>query len=403
MTRRWGQAGWGGWVWVVLMAALVLPLPFRAVPFPERGVPIVFILLAGALCLFGRVARVSLPLGLLMVYLLGTTLAGGGDRRGFELLLLLTLAGALFVEAAGMGGRWARRVAWALLFAVASQGILGLLNLWGLFPSPYTLTKPLHWLGLRYEVIDGLFGGRIPLRSSELYRAAGWLTHPNYWGSYIALGVAPAYWLLGWSGGVLVLVFAGASVSVGPVASAAAAFFAMAWHDPRWPRRLRTVTAAALVLMVVSLAGLHVWSLHEWPDYTNPEHLLSGRGAVWAAGVEFGMEKPWFGHGLGAWRRWAEHYNRMTQSVFATLQAHNEPVQAFVEFGAVGLALLAAALAMTLRAMRRGFRGPEAVWAGVLVAAFVNSLGSPTFHLPAQGAVAVFALGRVLSHEQGGS
>jgi len=113
------------------------------------------------------------------------------------------------------------------------------------------------------------------------------------------------------------------------------------------------------------------------------------------------------------------HHTRSEQEIdfcvgknfFITLQAHNEPYQLLFELGVIGVVI---ALLWVLQASVSSWviwksapvariPGPwylwgrvplERAWVAVLVTALVNMLGSPTFHLPGQAIVILFALAR---------
>lgn len=377
-----------GWLWVVLMGMLVVPFPLPGVATPmERGAPIMYLMVAGALALFGTVARVSWPLALLLLYCLGHTMASGMPIRGMHLVLLLALAALLYVEAARMSTRTVRACGWALLAGGAVQAVTGTMNLFDLYPSPpFVMAAHGQWAPVWMK----------PLSPDFARRAMGWLTHPNYWGSFMALLVPVAYWIAGPIAGLLSVGLVLLSGSVGPAVTAIVAFAVMAW--PRLPRLARvalppTGASVAVLMLLWHLAprldngmGIHL------------ENLTSGRLNVWLAAWPRVLEAPLFGHGFGSWRLWAAEFNRLFGGHYATLQAHNEPLQLLFELGTVGVALVTAWLVVLLIAAKRALREPvhdARVWVAVLIAALVNSLGSPTFHLPAQAGIALFAAARM--------
>ena len=95
------------------------------------------------------------------------------------------------------------------------------------------------------------------------------------------------------------------------------------------------------------------------------------------------------------------------------MQTHNEPYQLWFELGLIGLFLAAlwavqaiaaswivwhASERPTVRWWAPGRVPLERAFVGVLAVGAVNMLGSPTFHLPAQAAFMLFALGRTQAH-----
>ena len=227
------------------------------------------------------------------------------------------------------------------------------------------------------------------------------LTHPNYWGSFMALGMPVVWALLGPLAALPIYAMILWSWSAGPAISASAGLLVLVWPD--LSARLRAATLGGIGAALVT-----VMSVHEWR--------LSGRWEVWAS-VLPELKRYWvIGQGLGDWRVWADNLNlKMSQAaggpvVFATLQAHNEPLQLWFELGLVGVVLAGLILWQAGQAARgawancppgsalawRWGRMPlERAWLAVLAVGLTNSLGSPTFHLPAQAAFVLFALARV--------
>ena len=122
--------------------------------------------------------------------------------------------------------------------------------------------------------------------------------------------------------------------------------------------------------------------------------VLHGRGVLWEAAWEAGLDRPVVGAG-------ADSY------VFATarlregehaLYAHDLPLELFAELGALGLAA-AFALYLTTGAALARSRGSRALWlAGPAVVAFLlaNLVDFP-WHLAGAGAVWALALGAVIA------
>jgi len=60
-----GAGRLAAWLWVPLLALLAAPFNLPGYPLPERAVPIMWLLVVGALALFLRVAEASWPLAAL--------------------------------------------------------------------------------------------------------------------------------------------------------------------------------------------------------------------------------------------------------------------------------------------------------------------------------------------------
>jgi hypothetical protein len=375
-----------GWLWLPLGFLLLVPvlghtpiIPWKMSDWPllERAIPIAWLLVAAGAALLMRVSKASIPLAALLLWCFVRTAINGMQMRSLHILLLFTFVALLYVVARGMDYQKVRLFTWALAAGVAVELVLGWMNLFKIYP----------WMS--WVVPD------------QIGRPMGLLTHPNYWGSLMAL-VLPIMWALAGPLAVIaIMIPVVLSYSSGPVISALAGIAVAAW--PELGKRTKYA-------MVAGASAITAWvmTVHEWR--------LSGRREVWQAIWPEVIRYPFMGQGLGDWRVWADQYNAKESAiqgkpiVFATLQAHNEPYQLLFELGLIGVAIAAvwalqagvcAKFAWAATSAKRGagwWKHPislERAWIAVLVAAVVNSLGSPTFHLPAQAALAIFALARV--------
>jgi hypothetical protein len=386
-------------VWVGLLGSLALPLPFNLALVPERGAIIAYMLVAAGLLLLRWVGRASWPVALFLGWTLAHVLWAGVPIRGFQVLFVLVMAALLYVEAAALSEVAATRCAWALVVGVAIQGILGGMNLFEFYPSPNVLGDPLRWLGVTTSQ------GTPTLLKAFVGKPMGWLTHPNFWGAYLALGVPVVYALGGRWWALLVVAGTVATGNIGPVVSGAAGLALMSWRD--LPSSWRPVMGAALVVLIVAVSVQHI----QRPD-SHGDTLLStatsGRTAVWANAWP-DLRQHWVvGNGPGSWRLWSIVVNEQAQKAGAigspvTMQAHNEPLQLWFEFGLVGVALVGWWVWRLSRGawvlMGTG-QDRDLMWVGVAIVAAVNSLGSPTFHMPQQAIVALFAAGRLHAASQ---
>ena len=388
-VRRLGVA------WIPLAVLLAIPWPVIQAPLVERAVPLMWLLLAGAVLLTAYVAQASWPFALLIGWALGRTLWMGllvdpltlqagaavfeaSRSRPLQLILLLLLVGVLYVAARHLPSDTARVVGWGLIVGVAWEAAFGYLNLWKVYP----------WMTF--------------VASDQAGRPMGFLTHPNYWGSFMALGLPLVWALCGIPAAIVVYALIAASFSGGPVISASVGALVMAWPDLGRRLRLTVLGAAGATIAIVM-------TVHEWR--------LSGRWEVWQAVWPELLRYPVIGQGLGSWRIWADHHNAKLSAaagqpvIFATLQAHNEPYQLWFELGLIGLVAIGLWALQAWLAVRAAWqlcppgtsvawwapgRAPlERAWIALLATAIVNSLGSPTWHLPAQAAMTLFALARI--------
>jgi O-antigen ligase/polysaccharide polymerase Wzy-like membrane protein len=367
------------WVWVFLAVAIAAPFPAFGWPLPERGVPIMWLMLGGVSTLVALVCRVSIPFAALIGWSILRAGYHGFPERSLKVLLLVVMVAMLYVVARETSDRIARMVAVGFCIGAAWEGLLGLVNAFGVYP----------WMTM--------------VIAEHVGKPMGFLTHPNYYGSFMAL-LLPIVWsVAGIPAAALVYLLILKTVSVTPVLTASVAILVMAW--PLFSRRIRYATAGLGLAGVLGTLFLH-------------EFRLSGRSEVWKLAVPEILRWPVMGQGLGQWRQWAEDWDKVNylpqqgKTFLVTLQAHNEPYQLLFELGLIGVILGALWVAQAgLAAFRVWKAAPAALlpsewyawgrapleraWIAVVAAALVNSLGSPVFHLPGQAAIIIFALARM--------
>lgn len=367
------------WVWVFLAVAIATPFPVFGFPLPERAVPIMWLLLAGAATIIALVARVSVPFAALIGWSVLRAAYHAFPERSLKVLLLVAMVALLYVVAREAQDRIARMVAIGLCIGAGWEGLLGLLNAFGIYP----------WMTM--------------VVAEHVGKPMGFLTHPNYYGSFMALLIPVVWAVCGIPAAVAVYCLILKTVSVTPVLSASVGMLVMAW--PFFSHRVRYGIAAAGGAGVIGTLVLH-------------EFRMSGRTEVWKLAVPEILRWPILGQGLGQWRQWAEDWDRVNyipqqgKTFLVTMQAHNEPYQLLFELGLVGVILGALWAAQAGLAAYRVWRaapsamipGPwyawgraplERAWIAVVATALVNSLGSPVFHLPGQAAIIIFALARM--------
>lgn len=365
------------WIWVAVLflATVIIPWPYTKFEWPlmERAVPVLWMVAGGVALVCLRVARASWPFAALILWAGLRGMYHHFPLRSLQVLLLVLMAGLLYAAARGLTDRGAEMAAYGVLSGIAFEAVLGTFNALSLYP----------WMGW----IDPQHVGK-PM---------GMLTHPNYWGSFMALGLPLVWAILGVPAAILLFLLILRTVSPGPVISAAVGVLVMAW--PLFGRRVR-----AAILVIGGSSAATVLTMHEWR--------LSGRREVWQVALPEIMRWPIMGEGLGQWRQWADDYNRGIGKFFVTLQAHNEPLQLWFELGLIGVVLVGlwafqaflAAKTVWSAAPAATLPGPaylwgraplERAWPAVVAVAVVNSFGSPVFHLPAQAMVVLLALARM--------
>ena len=154
------------------------------------------------------------------------------------------------------------------------------------------------------------------------------------------------------------------------------------------PRRAALAIAVPLVVVGLVVAKpLAARFAAPAPDSRDARRLVQlsgqGRAPLWRAAVREGRAHPLVGGGAGSWSR---AYIAQTGSLSGPANAHSLPLETFAELGLVGLALLAAFLALALR-------GQERVVVAVIAAFALASLVDWTWQLPAATLPAVLAAG----------
>jgi hypothetical protein len=125
----------------------------------------------------------------------------------------------------------------------------------------------------------------------------------------------------------------------------------------------RTLAGAAVALALAGVAAGLVVHAHRSSASSSLDARLvslssSGRGDYWRAALDEVRAHPLLGGGAGTWNRWWL-LHRPPGSMDA-LDAHELYLETLAELGPLGLALLAAALAVPLVALRRALRAPLA-------------------------------------------
>ncbi len=197
-----------------------------------------------------------------------------------------------------------------------------------------------------------------------------------------------------------VLLLTGSRSGVASLAAALACFAALAL--PSRPENARGGTRATLLALAALAAVLIVFGgAIAFDRFSQLPTELDERAPLIAAHWRAFLERPWIGHGLGAFHEINAHI--ATPENWSALRtvgaAHNIFIQALEENGVIGFALLAAAVAIpAARAIAVALRaGSGAEWAAGAAAALMFCLlqGLVDFGLqtPAVAALVAFALG----------
>lgn len=136
-------------------------------------------------------------------------------------------------------------------------------------------------------------------------------------------------------------------------------------------RRARFTLFVGSVLLLVIFTPLFFEYTDVYRNLGNQSLTLSGRISIWAYILDEALQSPWIGHGFHSVWKVIPPMN----GDFEPRHAHNELLQQFYAYGAIGIALMATYYVSFLRAVRR-FGEPEqrVFLIGVLVFCVVRGL-----------------------------
>lgn len=241
--------------------------------------------------------------------------------------------------------------------------------------------------------VDGASGS---LRLGGLMIAAAWATLGVVGalasGMRIALGHKVGWALLGVSG-LLVVLAQGRGAALALIAGSIPVVHLATRRHLRWrPARyvLRALALVALALLATA-AGWKVVSDRQevlpvpvyLSDVVNQSDPTSGRGEAWSYFLDRWTEQPVFGHGPSSTYVFSQSAeSELIRHHFKA--AHNEYVQALVEFGVFGLVLIAGGLLAEASICRRRAVAalrpfPASILAAFVVFALTDNATSPIF------------------------
>ena len=321
-------------------------------------------------------------------------------RTGAALVAVLLVATTV---AATCG---AGRLALALLFSAAFQGLYGLLvlasghdHIWHLPKKHFldsatgTFVNPNHFAGLLAMSLPcglALIGDRLQRRGPQDRRGslAAWLS-----GEGARVWLLALLFAMGLAG--LLLSYSRAGIALGLLACG---LTLVATARPggvklRLVIALLVAAAAAVPLLQIGTERL----IARYAD--TPEELGGARLRVWADSLSLVRAQPLTGCGFGAF---AASYPLVRSQEIRRLfvHVHNDFLQTWVEGGALGGGLLLIVLlplgSVAVRTLA-GAKGPLAVgFAAGLAAVLLHSLVDFSFHMPANAATAAALAGVLL-------
>ena len=176
--------------------------------------------------------------------------------------------------------------------------------------------------------------------------------HPNALGFLFSIATLLAFHLarknLVWTWSAL---FLGATLvrtlSKSSIIAFAAAFSFALIRDSTLSRKVKIRIGIAAGLIFASLWGILEAYLINYSSGLGPE-TLTGRTLIWAASLEYAIKKPILGNGFYSYRFVVPPFG-----LFEAQQAHDELLQQFFSFGAVGALLTIAIYWIFFRQIRR--------------------------------------------------
>jgi O-antigen ligase len=147
------------------------------------------------------------------------------------------------------------------------------------------------------------------------------------------------------------------------------AFSVYLLRDSTLSRKVKLRIGTVAVLILVSLSGLFEAYFTTYTSGTDPE-TLTGRTIIWAISFEYALKQPILGYGFYSYRFIVPRFR-----LFEAQQAHNELLQQFFSFGAIGVILTIGLYWTFFRQIRRAPASHLKILAGtILLFALVRGL-----------------------------
>ncbi len=272
------------------------------------------------------------------------------------LSLAWTQASSLFAAVGYWAGYAAELLVVAMLLAVADAETIGLASLKGYIAGNLVLL-----------LIALLAPGTSDLRMGEEE-----FLHPNALGYQFAMAALFAVFLCvhqatrqqnRWKIAAMVLTLATVrTLSKSSIIAyvIAAGFFLFAGSKLKLGNKVK-VALAALLILVACLRLVETY-VSEYTAKQDNYVTLTGRTIIWAQTFDIASEAPWLGHGFYSYRTVVPPFGE-----FEAWQAHNEWLQQWFSYGAVGLVLSMGAYLCFYRQLRRLRHSPVAPLATMLL------------------------------------
>ena len=158
--------------------------------------------------------------------------------------------------------------------------------------------------------------------------------------------------------------------------TAIAAFLvAECWYllrDTQMTRKAKARLFAGALVVIASFWGLlqSYIDVYNNTGSGNQAETLTGRTIVWTIAFSMGLERPWFGHGIYSFKSLVPAIGN-----FQPVHAHNELLQQFFEYGAVGVIVVVGVYWSFFRQARRAPKsGLRTLCLALLLFALVQGL-----------------------------
>jgi exopolysaccharide production protein ExoQ len=141
-------------------------------------------------------------------------------------------------------------------------------------------------------------------------------------------------------------------------------------RDTSISRKSKAVVAFAAGLTIAAFWGLIGAYYEVYTNAGNQAETLTGRLGIWTFILDKALDQPWLGHGFHSVWKVIPPFG-----AFEARHAHNEALQQFYAYGAIGLLLLAGLYSSFYRQVRRLPRGPRrTLFLGLLLFVLVRGL-----------------------------
>ncbi len=141
-------------------------------------------------------------------------------------------------------------------------------------------------------------------------------------------------------------------------------------RDTSVSRKSKAIVAFAAGITIIAFWGLIGAYYEVYTNAGNQAETLTGRLGIWAFILAKALEQPWIGHGFHSVWKVIPPFG-----AFEARHAHNEILQQFYAYGAIGLLLLAGLYSSFYRQVRRLPGGPlRTLFLGLLLFVLVRGL-----------------------------